>query len=232
MIIYVLCGLISQSILPVTEVNNKSLSDRTEYPWSCSRSPLTVIPPCAGDWSISSVVFGGRGEHLVETWHHHGTPQKEGSDKKQPLQGHLADGARRQDTTEDDRSPPQRVLRACGDPAGQTVWFPTEPFYQRYDVRNSSATGVGAEEKKTLYVCFINLTKAYDSVDRTLLWTVLARFGISQKMISVSHQFHDSMRACVRLHKRLYSGWFAVEHGLSQKYVLAPVLLTSSLRRL
>ena len=25
-----------------------------------------------------------------------------------------------------------------------------------------------------LYVCFIDLTKAYDSVDRTLLWTVLA----------------------------------------------------------
>ena len=27
-----------------------------------------------------------------------------------------------------------------------------------------------------LYVCFINPTKAYDSVDRTLLWTVLAHF--------------------------------------------------------
>ena len=30
----------------------------------------------------------------------------------------------------------------------------------------------------TLYVCFIDLTKAYDSVDRTLRWTVLARFGV------------------------------------------------------
>ena len=29
-----------------------------------------------------------------------------------------------------------------------------------------------------LYVCFIDLTKAYDSVDRTFLWTVLARFGV------------------------------------------------------
>ena len=28
-----------------------------------------------------------------------------------------------------------------------------------------------------LYVCLIDLTKAYDSVDRTLLWTVLARFA-------------------------------------------------------
>ena len=36
-----------------------------------------------------------------------------------------------------------------------------------------------------LYVCFIDLTKAYDSVDRTLLWSVLARFGVPQNMISV-----------------------------------------------
>ena len=42
-----------------------------------------------------------------------------------------------------------------------------------------------------LYACFINLTKAYDSVDQTLLWRLLARFG--QKMILVIRQFHDGM---------------------------------------
>ena len=35
----------------------------------------------------------------------------------------------------------------------------------------------------SLYVCFIDLTKAYDSVDRTLLWTVLARFCVPRNMI-------------------------------------------------
>ena len=40
-----------------------------------------------------------------------------------------------------------------------------------------------------LYVCFIDLTKAYDSVDRTLLWTVLARFGVPLQMISVFSVF-------------------------------------------
>ena len=33
------------------------------------------------------------------------------------------------------------------------------------------------------------------------------------------------MQACVRLDDRVYSGWFAVEQGLRQMYVLAPLLL-------
>ena len=75
-----------------------------------------------------------------------------------------------------------------------------------------------------LYVGFIDLTKPYDSVDRTLLWTVLARFGVPQNMISVIRQFHDDMRACVRLDDRVCSRWFAVEQGLRQGGVLAPLL--------
>ena len=42
-----------------------------------------------------------------------------------------------------------------------------------------------ARKKRILLYAFIDLTKAYDSVDQTLLWTVLARFGVPQNMISV-----------------------------------------------
>ena len=82
-----------------------------------------------------------------------------------------------------------------------------------------------AQKKRIpLYVCFIDLTKAYGSVDRTLLWTVLDRFGVPQNMISVIRQLHDGMRACVRLDDRVCSRWFAVEQGLRQGCVLAPLL--------
>ena len=43
-------------------------------------------------------------------------------------------------------------------------------------------------------------------------------------MISVIRQFHDDMRACVRLDDRVCSGWFAVEQGLRQGCMLAPLL--------
>ena len=77
------------------------------------------------------------------------------------LQRHLAGSARRQDTAEDHRSPPQRVLRARGDPAGGAEWFPTEPFYHRYDVCDSLVTGAGAEETNST-LCM--LYRPYQSV--------------------------------------------------------------------
>ena len=83
------------------------------------------------------------------------------------------------------------------------------------------------KKRVLLYVCFIALTKAYDSVDRTLLWTVLARFGVPHNMISVIRQFHDGMRACVRLDDRVCSGWFVVEQGLCQGCVLVPLLFNT-----
>ena len=43
-------------------------------------------------------------------------------------------------------------------------------------------------------------------------------------MISVIRQFHDGMPACVRLDNRVCSRWFAVEQGLRQGCVLAPLL--------
>ena len=76
-------------------------------------------------------------------------------------------------------------------------------------------------------VCFIDLTKACDFVDRTLLWTVLARFSVPHNMISVIRQLHDGMRACVRLDDRVCSRWFAVERGLRQGCVLAPLLFNT-----
>ena len=76
----------------------------------------------------------------------------------------------------------------------------------------------------SLHMCFIDLQKAYETVDRTLLWQVLTRIGVPPQMIAVIRQFHDGMRACVRPDGGVCSDWFEVEQGLRQGGVLSPLL--------
>ena len=83
---------------------------------------------------------------------------------------------------------------------------------------------LGRKARAPLFLCFIDLQKAYDSVDRTLLWQVLARFGTPPQMIEVIRQFHDGMRACVRSYDGRCSEWFEVAQGLRQGCVLSPLL--------
>ena len=52
---------------------------------------------------------------------------------------------------------------------------------------------VGRKARVSLHMCFIDLQKAYDTVDRTLLWQVLTRIGVPPQMIAVIRQFHDGM---------------------------------------
>lgn len=43
-------------------------------------------------------------------------------------------------------------------------------------------------------------------------------------MIAVIREFHDGVRACVRLNDGKYSNWFSVEQRLRQGCALAPLL--------
>ena len=63
-------------------------------------------------------------------------------------------------------------------------------------------------------MCFIDLQKAYDSVDRDMLRVVLARFGVPEKMLSIIRQFHERMRARVRTDDGEHSEWLDVTQGV------------------
>ena len=73
---------------------------------------------------------------------------------------------------------------------------------------------LGRTSNTSLEICFIDLAKAYDSVDRVLLWEVLARFGVPPRMIKGIRMFHDGMRARVQLDDGDFSAWFNVCQGL------------------
>ena len=83
---------------------------------------------------------------------------------------------------------------------------------------------IGWKAGVSLFMCFIDLQKAYDTVDRTLLWQILTRIGVPPQMIAVIRQFHDGMRACVRPDDGVRSDWLEVEQGLRQGCVLSPLL--------
>ena len=83
---------------------------------------------------------------------------------------------------------------------------------------------LGRKARLPLFLCFIDQQKTYDSVDRTLLWQVLAHFGTPPQMIEVIRQFHDGMRACVRSDNGRCSEWFGVAQGLRQGCVPSPLL--------
>ena len=85
---------------------------------------------------------------------------------------------------------------------------------------------LGRKARVPLFPCFIDLQKAYDSIERTFLWQVLARLGTPppQMIEEVIRQFHDGMRACVRSDDGRCSEWIEVAQGLRQGCVLSPLL--------
>ena len=80
------------------------------------------------------------------------------------------------------------------------------------------------KEDTPLYLCFVDLTKTYESVDQTFLWDVLTRSGVPPRMLAVTRQFYDGMDACVWLNSGECSDKFDVGQGLRRGCVLTPLM--------
>ena len=83
---------------------------------------------------------------------------------------------------------------------------------------------IGRKTGVPLFIRFIDLQKAYYTVDRNVLWQVLTRIGVPPQMVTVIQQFHDGMRAWGVRPVGACSDWFNVEQGLRQGCVLSPLL--------
>ena len=80
------------------------------------------------------------------------------------------------------------------------------------------------EQNKDLYMLFVDLTKAFDTVSRPGLWNILPRLGIPPRMVKIIQSFHDGMKA--RLVSSDESNDFPVTNGVKQGCVLAPTLFS------
>ncbi|KAL7834458.1 hypothetical protein SRHO_G00287050 [Serrasalmus rhombeus] len=82
------------------------------------------------------------------------------------------------------------------------------------------------EQNQPLYMAFIDLTKAFDSVHRQALWLVLAKIGCPEKYIRVLRLLHDNMSAMVLGDSGDESAPFRVDKGVKQGCVIAPTLFS------
>ena len=79
------------------------------------------------------------------------------------------------------------------------------------------------EQQRDLCMAFIDLSKAFDTVDRQLLWQVLAKFGCPSKFVNMIRAFHSGMLATVFVAGE-ESEPFDVGVGVKQGCAMAPVL--------
>ena len=79
------------------------------------------------------------------------------------------------------------------------------------------------EHNSDLYMVFVDLTKAFYTINRDTLWKVLAKLGIPNDMLNVICSFHEGMQASVYAASQ-NSDTFSVTSGTKQGCVLAPVL--------
>ena len=76
-----------------------------------------------------------------------------------------------------------------------------------------------------LYLLFIDLTKAFDTVNRQGLWRILEKAGCPKLFVSLISSFHDNMKVSVREGSDK-SPSFGVSSGTKQGCVFAPTLFS------
>ena len=79
------------------------------------------------------------------------------------------------------------------------------------------------EQRRPLYIAFIDLTKAFDLVSRAGLFTLLQRIGCPPKLLRMIISFHENMKGTVQ-HDGSSSDPFPIKSGVKQGCVLAPTL--------
>jgi len=103
-------------------------------------------------------------------------------------------------------------------------------FRRGYRTQDNIFTLFGSIQKyinrrKTLYVCFIDFRKAFDSVDRNCLWKCLYAYGVRDNILSVLQAMYSKVESCVRCEQGL-SQYFSCRSGLKQGCLASPILFT------
>ena len=114
--------------------------------------------------------------------------------------------------------------------AEENDWFPEEQNGFRSNRSTIDSIFVSRtlssrcrEKGLLLFKGFIDLTKAYDKVNRAILWEILRRRGVPPKLLDLIIAIHEGAMAAVRVNGEM-SEPFELKSGLKQGSVFAPLL--------
>ncbi|MGL5901241.1 MAG: reverse transcriptase domain-containing protein [Cetobacterium sp.] len=79
------------------------------------------------------------------------------------------------------------------------------------------------EWNSPLYINFIDYEKAFDSVDRKILWKLLRHYGVPTKIVSIIKNSYEGLR-CKVIHGGQSTEAFQVRTGVRQGCLLSPFL--------
>ncbi|BHF73455.1 hypothetical protein SprV_0401653600 [Sparganum proliferum] len=103
--------------------------------------------------------------------------------------------------------------------------LPSSSWDHGYDLRRRQLQERCQEMRTHLYSTFVDLTKAFDTVNREGLWKIMRKFGCPERFIQMVRQLHDGMMARVTDNGAV-SEAFAVTNEVKQGCVLAPTLFS------
>ena len=82
------------------------------------------------------------------------------------------------------------------------------------------------EQQRSLYIVFVDFSKAFNTVNRWTLWKFLKAYGCPESFINMIRQFHDSMTGRVSIGGDI-SDAFPINHRVKQDCILAPTFFHS-----
>jgi hypothetical protein len=77
-----------------------------------------------------------------------------------------------------------------------------------------------------LFAAFVDFRKAFDSVNREVLWRVLAARGVSPKLLALMRDLYAGCEACVQVNGGV-SSWFPMATGVRQGCPMSPTLFNT-----